>query len=55
MVYDSIIRETILQAEREGNAIIEIEEIEAHNFDFSDLEGYGLKQDEGGDYFEDLD
>lgn len=50
MIYDSIIRQTILDAEREENKIIEVEEIEAHNFDFSDLEGYGLKQDESGTY-----
>lgn len=59
MVYDSIIRQTILDAQNRKEiekAIrkywrpFEIEEIEAHSLDFSDLEGYGLKQDESGEY-----
>jgi hypothetical protein len=50
MVYDSIVRKTILDAEKELQEIIEVPEIEAHNFDYNDLIGYGFKQDESGDY-----
>jgi hypothetical protein len=50
MVYDSIIRQSILDAEKEQNEILEVHPLEVHNFDFKDLQGYGLKQDESGNF-----